>query len=339
LGLLIALINKFTTIRKMKIFRLNIKRKVFVGLFLILSISSFAQMPNDGLMMSKGYICNVLNYSHNSWNHYWEGSYKRENANIGTLTNQNVMFMSAYGITNKINFMVGLPYVWTKSSEGQFAGQKGFQDLSIWLKVKALKVDVPLGTFSVMLTAGASTPVSNYIPDEMPFSIGNRSKTVSGRLIGYYKTEKGFYATVQSGYIYRNNISIARDAYQYDEKILNTNQVQIPNLIDVSGRLGFLNDNIQTEIFLDRYISLSGDNIRRNDMPFPTNAMSATTYGAFGKYTFITEKMGEFSVTAQISRVLVGANVGQTTSITLGIQHAFNLIKTKETTTIPIDKN
>ena len=295
-------------------------------------------MPNDGLMMSKGYICNVLNYTHNSWDHYWEGNYKRENLNIGTFTNQNIMFMSAYGITDRLNLMVALPYVWTKSSAGQMAGQKGIQDLSLWLKGKVLKVDVPLGTFSIMATAGFSTPVSKYIPDEMPFSIGNRSKTVSGRLIAYYKTEKGFYATGQGGYTYRNNIEIARDIYQYDGHLLNTNKVQIPNVADVSGRLGFLNDNIQAEIFMDRFVALSGDDIRRNDMPFPTNAMSATSYGAFVKYTFITEKAGEFSVTAQASKVLVGANVGQTTSFTVGIQHAFQLIKTKEVSSSPIDK-
>jgi hypothetical protein len=99
-------------------------------------------------------------------------------------------------------------------------------------------------------------------------------------------------------------------------------------MVDVTARLGFLNNTFQTELFLDRFTGLSGDDIRRNDMPFPTNMMQATSAGWFGKYTYKTNG-GELSTTVQVSHVLHGRNMGQATMFAVGAQYAFQLIKSK----------
>ena len=56
---------------------------------------SRAQTPTDGLMMPAGNLCVVGMYSHDSWKNYWEGTLKRENLNLGTVTNQSVTAMAA----------------------------------------------------------------------------------------------------------------------------------------------------------------------------------------------------------------------------------------------------
>ncbi|MBC7893227.1 MAG: hypothetical protein H7Y12_13510 [Sphingobacteriaceae bacterium] len=288
----------------------------------LLSFPAFAQTPNDGIMMGKRYICNVLTYSNSSWNEYWEGTLKRSNPNIGTFTAQNVMFMSAYGVTDRVNVIVGLPYVWTKSDGGHMAGQRGIQDLSLSLKWQPLKLSGGAGTFSAFAVGGVSTPVSNYVPDMLPFSIGIQSKTASVRGILSYNL-KGFYLTGAAGYTARSSITIDRDAYQAEGRIYETNKVMPPNVVDASARLGFVNKHFQIEGFLESMTSQSGDDIRRQDMPFPTNKMDLTSAGAMAKAHFYTKGGAFFTVLGQYSQVLSGRNVGQSTMYTLGVQHTF----------------
>jgi hypothetical protein len=300
-------------------------------LFLFAHQVAFAQTPTDGLMMGKGYICTVVNYSQSNWQQYWEGTLKRSNENIGTLTTQQITLMSAYGIGKNLNIIAGLPYIWTHASDGQLAGQRGFQDVSAWLKYRFFRTDVPLGKFSTFAVLGGSLPVTNYVPDFLPMSIGLGAKAASLRGTVHYKMDKGFYLTTQAGYTRRSNILIDRDAYQYDGRLYYTNEVQVPDMVDATGKLGFLNNTFQTEVFLDYFTGLSGDDIRRNDMPFPANKMQATSVGWFGKYTYKTSA-GELSSTAQVSYVLAGRNVGQTTMFTVGAQYAFQLVKQKSAT-------
>lgn len=283
---------------------------------------SRAQTPNDGLMMGKRYLCNVLTYSNSSWTNYWEGTLKRDNPNLGTFTAQNVMFMSAYGITDKLNVIVGLPYVWTKSNAGHMAGQQGVQDFSLFLKGRVFRLEKGDNRLSAFVVGGVSTPVSNYLPDFLPFSIGLQSKTASARAV-LNATVKGFYLTGAAGYTGRSNITIDRAAYQAFGKVYETNEVPVPNVVDLSGRLGFVNKHFQVEGFVENMTSQSGDDIRRQDMPFPTNKMDMTVAGAMGKVHFYTKGGAFFTVLGQYSQVLAGRNVGQATTYTLGVQHTF----------------
>lgn len=45
-----------------------------------------AQTIDDGLMMPRGRLCAGFVYTHDAWDHYWEGPLKRTNGNIGTIT-------------------------------------------------------------------------------------------------------------------------------------------------------------------------------------------------------------------------------------------------------------
>lgn len=98
-----------------------------------------AQTVDDAIMMSKKQWCNGLTYMHSSWNEYWEGTLKRSNQNLGTVTTQSAMLMSAYGITDNLNVLVNVPYVWTNASAGTLHGMEGFQDIEVDLKYEFYK--------------------------------------------------------------------------------------------------------------------------------------------------------------------------------------------------------
>jgi hypothetical protein len=282
------------------------------------SVHSFAQMPNDAIYMEKNTACLAVSYTHNSWDKYWENTLRRENLNIGTHTTQSAMAMLAVGATKNLNVIVALPYVWTQASAGNLKWQRGLQDASGWLKYRF----VNSSGFSAHAIVGASIPVTNYVPDFLPMSIGLQCKTATGRLMASYRhSNTGLYATASASYILRSKITIDRDSYLADGKLYNTNEVSVPNAYDYSGRIGYLKKSIQAEGFIEYGACASGDNIRRNDMPFPTNNMRSTVAGVYVKY-----QPKNIGFNARASYVTDGSNVGQSKAFMLGVLYQFRYI-------------
>lgn len=293
------------------------KPLIIVVLLLCVYIQTLAQMPNDAIYMPKNQVCLGTMYTHSRWNQYWENTLKRENLNIGTHTTQNIMLMPSIGVTDRFNIIVALPYVWTKTSAGNLLGQKGFQDLSGWLKWKPIDIK----GFSVNTLVGASIPISKYVPDFLPMSIGLGCSTVSGRLLTNYRhPQTGIYLTGHATYIWRSNISLDRDSYLAYNRIYYSNNAKMPNAYDLALRIGILKSKWQTEIFTEKFSCIGGDYIRRNDMPFPTNDMEATTVGWYGKFQ---PKM--WGLNARFNHVVSGKNVGQSTTYTIGLLYQFGL--------------
>ncbi len=301
-------------------------RNKYLFLLLLLATAASAQSPNDGLMMPQGQLCILGQYTNSAWKNYWEGENKRENQNLGTVRTQSALLMSNYGISNKLNVMIGLPYVWTKASASYIAGQKDLQDLAVFLKYQAFEKAVLKGKIKLQATGGLSTPVTNYPGDFLPFSIGLQTKTASLRAILNYTADMGLYATAQAGHTWRSSMTTDRDSYIFDNALIYSDEMPVPNVFDYSLRLGFIKPRFQTEIWFDAFTGLSGDDIRYNEAPQPTNKMAAGQVGWFGK-GFINKRWG---VLATVSQVLQGRNVGKSLTWTLGSTYFLDINK-KET--------
>lgn len=285
-------------------------------LLLTHAASSWAQMPHDAIYMPKKTICAAAMYGRSQWNWYWENTLKRENFNIGTHTTQSASLMAAVGLSDRVNLIVNVPYVWTQTSAGNLMGQKGLQDISGWLKVNVLEYK----GLSLHGIVGASVPMSGYVPSFLPMSIGLGARSLTGRaLLNYRHAKTGLYLTAHGSYSWRGTIRIDQDAYQADGRVYNTNEVAVPNATDAAVRVGILRNTFQTEVFAEQFGCTSGDNIRRNDMPFPTNNMQATTIGWYGKY-----QPHNVGVNARIGYVTSGLNMGQSTSFMLGLLYQIN---------------
>jgi hypothetical protein len=187
-----------------------------------------------------------------------------------------------------------------------------------------VKKDIGISLHGVI---GGSIPVGNYVPDFLPMSIGLKAKTATSRLIANYTHKSGMYLTAHTSYIVRSKIKVDRDAYQADNRVYNTNEVSVPNATDVAARLGYIKDGgrIQAEFFAEHFTCVGGDNIRRNDMPFPTNNMTSTSVGFYGKYQ--PKNIG-FNV--RIAKVVDGLNVGQSMGFSVGLLYQLNYIKKEE---------
>lgn len=303
----------------------RITKLTAIILFLVLAgFGANAQMPADGFTMSKGEICLVTDYGQSSWKEYWEGTRLRENLNLGTFTSKMIMPMAGYGLSDRLNLFAGLPYISTSSTEGQMTGMKGWQDLSIAAKYKLIKKKKEHGTFYTFLTAGFSLPVGNYVPDFLPYSIGLGAKTLTGRVIVHYEHKSNFFATAQTGYTLKSNITTDRQSY-YNEGQVNSNEMPVPDMWDGALRVGYNNKRFRADIHYNWATSTSGSDIRRNDMPYPFNKMDAQWVGITG-LLWIPGVKG-LALHAMADQVIAGRNVGKAFSWSTGVQYVFNPFK------------
>lgn len=285
--------------------------------------SAKAQTDLDALMMNKNQLCAGFQYSHGSWDHYWEGNLKRTNENIGSVTTQSVALMGNYGVTNKLNLLFGVPYVATKASAGTLQGQKGLQDGMLAAKWAAWQHKTEKQRAALFLLTGVSAPLSNYTPDFLPMSIGMRSRTAFVRGLADYQRGKLF-VTGSASYHLRNNVTIARTAY-YTTEMHYTNEVKMPNATYLNLRAGYRSKHFIAEAVADRLTTLGGFDIRRNDMPFVSNRMNATNVGLSLRYE--PTWLRWVTLTAGSMHTIAGRNMGQSTSFYGGVFYIFRLGK------------
>jgi hypothetical protein len=184
-----------------------------------------AQSMDDAIFMDKRVLCAGLVYTREHWNEYWEGTSKRANGNIGTLTTTQATWMAAYGATNRINILASLPFVWTKTSQGVLAGQRGAQDLSIGIKVRAFSTPLTThGTLHGIAVVSATAPMSDYTVDFFPLSIGSASKRATVRGMLSFQARNGIYVNGSAAYTRRGNVTIDRVAYFTNNQLFLTNE-------------------------------------------------------------------------------------------------------------------
>jgi hypothetical protein len=306
-------------------------KKITIPISLLVSLFSgflipailHAQTDMDAIMMNKNQFCNGIMYNYSSWDHYWEGTLKRNNENLGTVSAQSIMYGANYGITDKLNIMAMAPYVWTKASAGTFSGLKGIQDLSVFIKWIPLTKSFGKNSIALYTIGGFTTPLSDYVIDLLPFSIGLGSTNLTARGMIDYKRER-FTVTGSAAFIWRSNVKLDRDSY-YDTELHLTNEVSMPNATQYQIRTGYRGKYLIAEALLTNWTTLGGFDITRNNMPFPSNRMNATMVGANVKFTL--KKFPNLSLLAGGNYTIAGRNMGQSKAFNAGAFYAFYLKK------------
>jgi hypothetical protein len=169
------------------------------------------------------------------------------------------------------------------------------------------------------VVGGISTPSSEYVIDFLPLSIGLGSTNLTGRIMADYLRNRIF-VTASAAYVLRSNVNIDRTAY-YDTELHNTDEVAMPDAANYQLRAGYRGKYLIAEALLSNWSTLGGFDMTRNNMPFPSNNMDATSIGANFKYTLPIHT--NLSVLAGVNKVIKGRNVGQSTAFNAGIFYAF----------------
>ncbi len=282
-----------------------------------------AQTLTDGLMMQKDNFCTGFMYTHDRWTAYWEGTLKRDNGNIGSLTTQSLMWVGNYGINSRLNVIAMLPYVRTQASQGTLTGMEGIQDLTLGVKYNVLThLWESVSKFKLFTIAQFSTPLTDYTPDFLPLSIGMGSTNVGGRLTAFYKHDKqGWFVNASAGYTWRSTVELDRPAYFTNDRIYFSNEVDMPNVFDVFVSGGYLKNGLQVEANFTNQNTLGGSDIRRQDMPFVSNRMNFTKAGVLVMYYL--PSIPELALRASGNYTVTGRNVGQSTTLLAGVLYTF----------------
>ncbi|HMS68985.1 MAG TPA: transporter [Saprospiraceae bacterium] len=303
----------------------GLKHSLLLSFLVCFSIQTQAQTPNDAIMMDKREACVLLAYTYGTFDQYWEGGKQRENQTIAIVERQTMLGMAAIGITNKLNLYAGLPYVTTESYEpngGHFAGAKGLQDVLVGLKYRLIKRESNTGTFSLLPSLTFSTPVSKYLSDYQPYSLGLGTSEIAWRLLANYKLNKGIYTTVSAAHLWRGYTEAERD-YYYNNGSFYTNTMDVPSAWNFEALLGswLFQNKLRLELNYSAIRSVSGDDIRAYNAPQPTNKVAMDRVGAFAQYYFNPE--GGFGIVASYNTIFRGRNAPKMTSLNLGITYQF----------------
>lgn len=98
-------------------------------------------------------------------------------------------------------------------------------------------------------------------------------------------------------------------------------EVYIPNVFSSKLGLGYRKGELIIEGIADYMNTLGGFDIRKNDMPFPSNKMGMTRTGINLKIP--VDKASRLSVVANSFYTLRGRNTGQSMSGTIGLFYIF----------------
>jgi len=282
-----------------------------------------AQTIEDGVMMPGKSLCTGFLYAHDGWDEYWEGSLKRRNENIGTISTQSVTWVGSYGITDRLNVIAMLPYVWTGASQGTLGGMNGWQDLTVAAKYNLLETAfTSRGTLRAIVGAAAATPVGDYTPDFLPLSLGSSSRRFAGRLTLNFQATAGWFLNGSAAYTWRRNVTLDRSAYFTDGHLHLGNEVAMPDVFDYTVSAGYMGRGWQVPLSFSQQNTLGGGDIRRQDMPFVSNRMNSARVEALVMYTLPTPRSLALRVAG--AHVVSGRNAGQATTVTAGLLYTFH---------------
>lgn len=296
-----------------------------VALLVLVSVAVplHAQTIDDGIMLTRNQLFVGNLYSHDSWDEYWEGALKRDNGNIGTVTTQTNTIFANYGVTNHLNVITTIPYVWTDASQGVLRGMEGFQDITIVAKYSVLTTPFTrLGTLRAIGLVSGGLPLTDYTPDFMPLSIGSASKRFSGRFTVNFQSEPGWFGNGSLAYTWRGKVQLDRPYYYTDGRLTFSDQVPMPEVFDYIVAGGYMKGGLMAQAFFTQQRTRGGGDIRRQDMPFVSNRMNYSKVGASLMYPL--PKLRQFRFHAAYSDTVDGRNVGQSATFTTGLLYLFD---------------
>ena len=280
-------------------------------------VSLHSQTIDDGVMLSKKTLFTGAAYTHDSWDRYWEGTLLRVNGNIGTVSTQTTAWSGNYGITNRLNAIVNIPYVWTHASKGVLHDMSGFQDITLAAKYDFCETQfTKLGTLRAIAVGSAGLPLTHYSPDFQPLSIGSASKRASGRLTLNFQSQPGWFLNGSAAYTWRDYVKLDRSSYFTNGQLFLTNQVAMPNVVDYAVSAGYLKRGLMIPVSFTKQITQGGGDIRRQDMPFVSNRMNSSKISGMVMYPI--PKLTNLALQAAYGYTFDGRDVGQASTLTTG---------------------
>jgi hypothetical protein len=283
-----------------------------------------AQSLEDAELLQRHEVHATVMYGSDSWSEYWEGTLRRSNGNVGTVTTRSIAVSAGVGVTDRLTVMGTLPYVWTEASQGVLHGMSGRQDLTLLAKYRiADPLIAGRARLKVLAVGGVSTPTSDYTPDFLPMSIGLHSKSAITRLAAHLQDRTGWFVDGYAERMWRANVTLDRAAYYTDGQYYETDEVVMPDVAIYRGSVGWQRGAWCIPVGLSAQRTLGGGDIRRQDMPVVSNRMNATM--AHAELMYFLPGIKDLRLDLGAAHTLSGRNVGRSSSFMTGLTYALHL--------------
>lgn len=285
-------------------------------LFLLAACAAPLRAQDEGMMIPRGSVAAGVMVSHERWDRYWEGTLRRGNENIGTLTTRSATLMAGYGVTERLSVLATLPYVRTHASGGTLREMHGVQDVTLAARFRVLSAPLAGGVASAIATGSVGAPAGDYSPDFLPLSIGLGSRRASARGTLGFQAPGGWELNASAAHTWRGRVKLDRAAYYTGGRLHLGDEVALPRVFEYTAGAGYRAGRLHLPVSLTRQRTLGGSDIRRQDMPFAANRMDFLRLDAGAGYalpgTGLVLRIGA-------GHVLRGRNVGQSTSFSGGL--------------------
>ncbi len=277
--------------------KLSISTLLIVTFFFSFMHHPMAQHLVGGFPQGKGKFAVAVSTTREKFDEFYLGE-KKSSITIRKLDKvitQSFNLYAAYGLTNKIDLIINIPYIITQSNQltdNQKVGEKKFQNALLVIQRQLLKTNNKTGEFSVTGGLGFSTPLSNYATN-LIYSIGNQSSHINPSLLVQYKLANGLFVTGQGGYSFRTT--------------------KVPDAVLSAAKIGYAGKLIYFEGWINNQTSISGIDIGGPGFTperFPETRVNSTNIGAS---IFIK------GVTIGGGKRLAGRNAGLSTWYTAGL--------------------
>jgi hypothetical protein len=257
--------------------------------FLFIYTISLSQGKIDGFYKGQGNGSAVIGFGFEDTKKYFAGTEKID-------LSRSLYYINAfanYGITDNFDASLSLPFIISNEN-------KDLQDITLFLKYRFYTTPIGNGIFEVSAAGGFSTPVSNYDIGGLN-DIGQQATTIDTRGVLHYKFNSGWFATLQSGYIFK-----------FEE---------VPNSIPIVFKLGKAVSKWYYDVYYDYQHSFGGIDYLGTPRPQNFREFGVDYHKVGGSlYTSFSKNFGGY---ASLSYVISGRNVFQGPSYGVGIVYNF----------------
>lgn len=274
---------------------------LIITFFLSALQPGMAQHLVSGSSQGKGKFAVAVSTTREKFDEFYLGDKKSSITirKLDKIITQSINLYAAYGLTNKIDLIMNIPYIITQSrrlTDNQKVGEKNLQNGALVIQMKLLQKKDSIGVFSVTGGLGFSTPLSNYATN-LIYSIGNQSSHINPSMLVQYKLANGLFINGQGGYSFRTN--------------------KVPDAVLTSAKIGYAGKLFYLEGWINNQTSTSGIDIGGPGFTperFPETRVNTTNIGAS---VFIA------GVTLGGGKRVTGRNAGLPSYYTIGLAVTF----------------
>lgn len=291
-----------------------IKNKLLsVFVLATVSVATYAQSPVNGFMQGKGKGNVVVSYGMEKYDEVYLVPKTVNGVPVfGEVEVNSASLYATYGITDKLDIVVSLPYITATGNAPEAVLQNlnfenersGLQDVSAFLKFNPFDINIGSSNLKIIGAVGVKTPVGDYKVDEglqSIIAIGNRSTTVSTIGIAMFKTKFGIFASGQFG------TNIATEG--------------VPDSYMSEFKLGYAGSKVYADVFVANQTSTTGVDILGEGFQgfFPATRVNFTRVG-LNLYAPLYKAIG---LVGGANSYVDGRNIGKATGFYGGVVYKF----------------